>query len=150
LDYTARFIELASEINTSMPYYVVNKVADGLNDVAKSVKNSRIAVLGVAYKRDIDDVRESPALDVIQLLEEKGAIVSYYDPYVPSVRLEGDRVMHSTPYSIDWLAQADCVVIVTDHRIFNWEEVLQHSQLVVDTRNATAHVNGGRARVIGL
>jgi UDP-N-acetyl-D-glucosamine dehydrogenase len=150
LDYTARFIELASEINTSMPYYVVSKVVDGLNDAAKSVKNSRIAVLGVAYKRDIDDVRESPALDVIQLLEEKGAIVGYHDPYVPSVRLEGDRVMHSTPYSTNWLAQADCVIIVTDHRIFNWEEILEHSQLVVDTRNATAQVANGRARVIGL
>jgi UDP-N-acetyl-D-glucosamine dehydrogenase len=150
LNYTARFIELASEINTSMPYYVVSKVTDGLNDDAKSVKNAKIHVMGVAYKRDIDDVRESPALDIIQLLEEKGALVSYHDPYVPRIRLEGERIMEASAYSPAWLAEADCVVIVTDHTVFNWSELLDNSHLVVDTRNATAKFDKGSTRVIGL
>lgn len=151
LNYTARFIELASEINTEMPYYVVSKVTDALNDEAKAVRGSHVAVLGVAYKKDIDDVRESPALDVIQLLEEKGARVTYHDPYVPSVRLEHGRIMHSTPYSLEWLESTDCVVIVTNHTVYDYGEILQHSSLVVDTRNATANYrHNGRARVVGL
>jgi len=149
LNYTARFIELASEINTAMPYYVVSKVADALNDQAKSIRNAHIAVMGVAYKRDIDDVRESPALDVIQLLEEKGATVSYHDPYVAKVRLEGGRMMTSTPYSQDWLAKSDCVVIVTNHTDFDYQEIVDCSTVVVDTRNATAGLRG-KAQVIGL
>jgi UDP-N-acetyl-D-glucosamine dehydrogenase len=149
LNYTARFIELASEINTSMPYYVVSKVTDGLNEDAKAVKNAKIAVLGVAYKKDIDDVRESPALDVIQLLEERGAHVTYHDPHVPSIRLEGGRTMQSQAYSTDWLAGADCVVIITNHSTYDWAEVAGHSRLVVDTRNALAGIKG-RAQVIGL
>jgi UDP-N-acetyl-D-glucosamine dehydrogenase len=151
LNYTARFIELASEINTSMPYYVVNKVTDGLNDQAKAVRNAKVAVLGVAYKKDIDDVRESPALDVIQLLEEKGAEVTYHDPYVPSIRLEHGRIMQSVAYSADWLAEADCVVIITNHSSYDWAHVLAHSRVVVDSRNATAKVKGPHtAKVIGL
>ena len=149
LNYTARFIELASEINTSMPHYVVAKVTDALNDRALAVRNARVAVLGVAYKRDVDDVRESPALDVIQLLEEKGALVSYHDPHVPQIRLEGGRIMTGSDYSADWLSQADCVVIITNHSSYDWAEVLAHSDIVVDTRNATADYEG-RARVIGL
>jgi UDP-N-acetyl-D-glucosamine dehydrogenase len=149
LNYTARFIELASEINTSMPYYVVNKITQALNEEARAVRGSRIAVLGVAYKKDIDDVRESPALDVIQLLEEKGALVEYHDPYVPSIRLEGGRYMASSPYSTAWLGQADCVVIITNHSQTDWAEVVAHSRLIVDTRNATKNLNGS-ARVIGL
>lgn len=152
LNYTARFIELASEINTSMPYYVVNKVTDGLNDQAKSVRNAKIAVLGVAYKKDIDDVRESPALDVIQLLEEKGALVTYHDPYVPTIRLEHGRTMQSVEYTEQWLAEADCVVIVTNHSTYDWKHVLTHSRVVVDSRNATAKFlgQGQQAKVIGL
>ncbi len=148
LNYNARFIELASEINTSMPYYVVNKVADALNDEGKAVRGSRIAVLGVAYKKDIDDVRESPALDVIHLLEEKGASVSYHDPYIPSVRLDG-RTLESVELTADWLAGADAVVWVTDHTVYDRQWILDNARLVVDTRNATKGFRG-RARVVGL
>lgn len=161
LNYTARFIELASEINTNMPVYVTEKVALALNDDAKSVRGSRIVVLGVAYKKDIDDVRESPALDVINLLLERGASVVYHDPFVPSIRLEDEHIasihghptMQSTPYSAELLAGADCVVIVTDHSGFQWHDILEHSKLVVDTRNAVAAAksqNGSKARVVTL
>ncbi len=150
LNYTARFIELASEINTSMPIYVVQKIANALNDRTLPVRSSRIAVLGVAYKPDVDDVRESPALDIIQLLEEKGAKVTYHDPYVPKIRLEGERIMESTPYSTEWLAEADCVVIVTNHKVFNYEEIVACSELIVDTRNATARVKNGKTEVVLL
>jgi UDP-N-acetyl-D-glucosamine dehydrogenase len=149
LNYTARFIELASEVNTSMPHYVVGKVTDGLNDKALSVRNARVVVMGVAYKRDVDDVRESPALDVIQLLKEKGADVTYHDSYVPQIQLEDNYIMKASPYSTESLAEADCVVIITDHSSFDWAEVLAHADLVVDTRNATAG-HKTRARVIGL
>lgn len=149
LNYTARFIELASEINTSMPLYVIDKVNDALNDDSKSVRGSKIVVLGVAYKRDIDDVRESPALDIISLLEKRGAHVTYHDPYVAQIRLEDNAIMKSTPYSDALLTDADCVVIVTDHSSFDWQHVLEHSQLIVDTRHATAAKNG-RARVVPL
>jgi UDP-N-acetyl-D-glucosamine dehydrogenase len=150
LNYTARFIEMASEINTSMPLYVVNRIVEALNDDAKSVRNSKIAVLGVAYKRDVDDLRESPALDIIQLLQEKGAEVSYHDPYVPSMRLEYERVLHCTELTSDWLRAADCVVIVTDHTVFNWQWMVDHSKLIVDTRNATAKINPNGARIVKL
>jgi UDP-N-acetyl-D-glucosamine dehydrogenase len=149
LNYTARFIELASEVNTSMPHYVVGKVTDGLNDKALSVRNARVVVMGVAYKRDVDDVRESPALDVIQLLKDKGADVTYHDPHVPQIQLEDDYIMKASPYSTESLAEADCVVIITDHSSFDWAEVLAHADLVVDTRNATAGYKT-RARIIGL
>lgn len=150
LNYTARFIELASEINTSMPIYVMQKIADALNDRTLPLRTSKIAVLGVAYKPDVDDVRESPALDIIQLLEEKGAKVTYHDPYVSKIRLEGERIMESTPYSTQWLAEADCVVIVTNHKDFNYAEIVENSHLIVDTRNATAKVskNGGAEIVL--
>lgn len=149
LNYTARFIELASEINTSMPLYVLNKITDALNDDGKAVRNSKIVVMGVAYKRDVNDVRESPALDILTLLEEKGAQVVYHDPYVERVRLEGEAVMRSTPYSPELLANADCVVIITDHSNFDYQHILDHSKLVVDTRNATAS-RTGKARVVPL
>lgn len=148
LNYNARFIELASEINTGMPLYVVQKVADALNDDAKPVRGSRIVVLGVAYKPDVDDVRESPALDVIELLRERGADVAYHDPYVSSIRL-GEDTLHSEAYDDDLLAGADCVVVVTDHSSYDWEHVLSRSQLVMDTRHATFS-HSGTARVIGL
>lgn len=149
LNYTARFIELASEINTSMPLYVVEKVTDALNDESKSVRGAKVVILGVAYKRDVDDVRESPALDVISLLREKGAQVVYHDPYVSSVRLENQEVMHNTPYSDELLTTADCVVIVTDHKAFNWQQIVDHSHLIVDTRHATSKLSG-KARIVTL
>lgn len=149
LNYNARFIELASEINTAMPLYVIDKVVDALNDDQKSVRGSKVVVLGIAYKRDVDDVRESPALDVIGLLMNRGADVVYHDPYIPSVRLEDDEVMHNTPYSDELLETADCVVIITDHTVFNWQHILDHSKVVVDTRSATEKLNG-KARVVPL
>ncbi len=148
LNYNARFIELASEINTSMPVYVVNKVADALNDDGKAVRGSKIVVLGVAYKKDIDDVRESPALDIIHLLEAKGAAVVFHDPYIPSVRLE-DRKAQSEELTPALLASADCVVWVTDHTQYDRQFILDHSKLVLDTRNAAKGFKG-KARVVGL
>lgn len=149
LNYNARFINLASEINTSMPLYVVDKVSDALNDDAKSVRNARIVVLGVAYKPNIDDVRESPALDVIDLLRHKGANVIYNDPYVPRITLEGGFVLTSTDYSTDLLHTADCVVIITHHRMYDWAEVVAHSRLIMDTRHVTTSATNG-ARIVTL
>lgn len=150
LDYTARFIELASEINTSMPVHVVNKVADALNDDRKPVRGSRVLVLGVAYKRDVDDVRESPALDVIQLLQQKGADVVYHDPYVPRVRLHNDEMMHTAVYSDELLASVDCVVVVTDHSSYDWQQVAACSRLIIDTRHALPRNGKHSARIVSI
>lgn len=147
LNYTARFIELAAEINSHMPDYVVNKIGDALNDERKAIKGSRILVLGVAYKRDVGDVRESPALDVIHLLNERGGAVSYHDPFVPTVRLDGVS-LSSVELTAEALAAADCVVIVTDHRAFDWAWVADNARLIVDTRNALT--DPGKARVVRL
>jgi UDP-N-acetyl-D-glucosamine dehydrogenase len=137
LNYKTRFIDLASEINSEMPTLVVQRVAQALNDQRKAVKGSRILVLGVAYKRDVDDTRESPALDVMSLLEERGADVVYHDPHVPSFREDGhERV--SVPFSDGELARADAVVIITDHSSVDYQRVVDLAALVVDTRNATA------------
>jgi len=149
LNYTARFIELASEINTSMPLYVIDKVTDALNDDSKAVRGANIVVLGVAYKRDIDDVRESPALDVIGLLRNKGANISYHDPHVPVIRLEDDEKMYGVEYSEQLLENADCVVIVTDHTSYNWQHIVDHSRIIVDTRHATPNFSG-KARIVTL
>lgn len=149
LNYTARFIELASEVNTSMPLYVLDKVIDALNDEGKAVRGSRVVVLGVAFKRNIDDVRESPAIDVITLLQERGASVVYHDPYVPHLRLHTSARLDGVPYSDALLSSADCVVIITDHDSFDWQHVVDHSRLIVDTRNATGRVRGA-ARVVAL
>jgi len=149
LNYTARFIELASEINTSMPYHVVKMVMEALNEEGKALRGARVGILGMAYKRDIDDVRESPALDVHELLEEKGAIVSFNDPYVPSVRLSGDRVVKSVELSPEWLAAQDCIVIVTDHTVYDPAFLLEHAHLIVDTRNKIGN-HKGKARVVRL
>jgi len=129
----ARFIELAGYINGQMPHFVVSKVQNALNEVCKSVKGSKIVIYGTAYKRDIDDVRESPALDIIHLLKKRGAEVSYVDPYIPSIRLEGE-VMTASPAEI--VKEADCVVIVTDHKCFDYKALVEDSNLLVDTRNA--------------
>lgn len=147
LNYTARFIELAAEINSHMPDYVVNKIGDALNDERKAIKGSHILVLGVAYKRDVGDVRESPALDVIHLLNERGGEVSYHDPFVPTVRLDGVS-LSSVELTAEALAAADCVVIVTDHRAFDWAWVADNARLIVDTRNALT--DPGKARVVRL
>jgi UDP-N-acetyl-D-glucosamine dehydrogenase len=148
LNYNARFIELAAEINSNMPLYVVSKVMDTLNAVRKTVNGSHILVLGAAYKRDIDDLRESPALDVIRLLQERGADVAYHDPYIPDLHHEG-LDLASVPLTVEAVKNADCVVIVTDHTAYDWQHVLDHSRLVVDTRHATPP-RTGKARVVLL
>jgi len=149
LNYKTRFIDLASEINSHMPEWVVQKVADALNDEAKAVRGSRILVLGVAYKRDIDDVRESPALDVMRLLEERGATVAFHDPYVREFREDG-HIRTGVALSVAELEATDAVVVVTDHRATDYQRVLNHASLVVDTRNVTAPLTAGRARVVPL
>ena len=147
LNYKTRMIELAGEVNSEMPHYVVDKIQDALNRHRKAVNGSRILVLGVAYKREIDDVRESPALDIMHLLEAKGAVVAYHDPYVPEVREDGEmrKSVALTPAEIK---AADCVVIVTDHQVVDYDAVVADAKLVVDTRNATRGVAGGT--VVGL
>jgi UDP-N-acetyl-D-glucosamine dehydrogenase len=149
LNYKTRFIDLASEINSAMPDYVVEKVARALNDVRKPVAGSHVLVLGVAYKKNIDDVRESPALDVIRLLEARGAEVSFHDPYVAQIREEGTEHI-SVPLTSKTLEAVDAVVIVTDHDNVDYDLVVDHAPLVVDTRNATARTRPGRARVVAL
>jgi UDP-N-acetyl-D-glucosamine dehydrogenase len=134
-NYNARFIELASEINTGMPRYVVEKIQDALNKNRKAINGSRILVLGVAYKPNVSDLRESPALDVIGLLQKKGAIVDYHDPFVPEVRHESLH-LQCVPDLEGAVQQADCVVITTDHEAYQWKKILEQARLVVDTRNA--------------
>jgi UDP-N-acetyl-D-glucosamine dehydrogenase len=137
--FEARFIELAGHVNGAMPHHVVEKIADALNSHSKSVRGSSVLILGISYKRDIDDVRESPALDVMAALHQKGARVGYHDPYLPTLLARdwpGGFDLRSTPLSPETLAAADCAVIVTDHRVMDFEAIVQHARLVVDTRNA--------------
>ncbi len=148
LNYNARMIEVASEINTGMPRHVVNMVVDALNEERKPVKGSKILVLGVAYKPEIGDTRESPALDVIRLLQAKGAEVSYHDPYVPDLRHEG-LSLENAELTPEVLREADAVVITTNHKAIDWDLVVEHAKLIIDTRNATAG-RKGKAKVIKL
>lgn len=149
LNYKTRFIDLASEINSHMPEWVVDRVASSLNDVSKALRGSRVLVLGVAYKRDIDDVRESPALDVIRLLEERGAHVEYHDPFVREFR-ENGNVRRSVELSDEMLRWADAVVVITDHDRIDYQRVVDQATLLVDTRNVSARLRPGRARVVPL
>jgi UDP-N-acetyl-D-glucosamine dehydrogenase len=149
LNYKTRFIDLASEINSSMPDFVVEKVSQALNEERKAVKGSRVLVIGVAYKKNIDDMRESPALDVIRLLEGKGAAVQYHDPFVPSFREDGHE-RRGVDLAPERLAEADAVVIVTDHDGVDYQGIVDAASLVVDTRNATARTRASRARVVSL
>jgi UDP-N-acetyl-D-glucosamine dehydrogenase len=143
-DFRTRFIELAGEINTNMPYHVLESVTRALNQQKKALNGSRVLVLGVAYKKDIDDLRESPALVIIELLQKEGAQVSYNDPYFPTVGKgrKYDLQMKCAP--LDNLAQYDCVLIVTDHSDYDYARIVRESQLVVDTRNATRGIEGGK------
>jgi UDP-N-acetyl-D-glucosamine dehydrogenase len=134
LDYRTRFIDVASEVNSEMPAFWVGKVAEQLNQDAKSVRRSRVLVVGVAYKKDIDDVRESPAIDIIHLLQQQGADVAYHDPYVPELR-EDNVSARSVALSRDEVAAADCVVIVTDHSNLDYDLLRSHANRIVDTRN---------------
>jgi UDP-N-acetyl-D-glucosamine dehydrogenase len=154
LAFKTRMIELASEINSEMPAYVVRKVSDALNDEAKPIRGSRVLVLGVAYKRDIDDLRESPALEVMQLLQEKGARVSYHDPFCPVIHDDGHTPLqglplHSVPLDLSVLRATDAVVIVTDHTAVDYGRIAEDASLVIDTRGVMRSYPG-RARVVGL
>jgi UDP-N-acetyl-D-glucosamine dehydrogenase len=150
LDHPARFIQLAAEVNGSMPRHVEGKIAHALNENEKSVRRARVLILGVAYKPNISDVRESPALELIHLLLAKGADVSFSDPHVAEIRV-GETRLVATPLTDDTLGQSDCVVIITDHNGFDWNQVVSHSRTIVDTRNATARATvSGRARVYKL
>ena len=135
LNYKTRFIDLAGELNTEMPNFWVRKVGDALNGHGKAVRGAKILVLGVAYKKDIDDIRESPALDIIRLLQQQGATVTYHDPHVPSFK-EDHNEMRSVPFSTESVAAADCVMIVTDHTAIDYRMIRDRAQLVVDTRRA--------------
>jgi UDP-N-acetyl-D-glucosamine dehydrogenase len=130
----ARFIELAGYVNGQMPHFVVEKVQNALNDQAKAVKGSHIHILGVAYKREIDDVRESPALDIIHLLQKRGATVTFSDPYVPSIRIENETMFAKDAATA--AAAADCCVVVTDHKTVEYGPIVEQAKLIVDTRNA--------------
>jgi len=150
-DFATRFIELAGEINTEMPYHVVNAVAAALNERQKSIKGSKILLLGVAYKKDVDDLRESPSLKLLELLTARGAILDYNDPYFAALH----KMRHydfsnkkSVPLDADTLASYDCVLIATDHSSYNYDDIVRNAQLVVDTRNATRRVTKGRDKIV--
>jgi UDP-N-acetyl-D-glucosamine dehydrogenase len=144
-----RFIELAGEINTRMPHYVVTRVAEALNDHGKPLRGSRVGVLGVAYKSDVDDPRESPAVAILELLERRGALVSYNDPYIPTLpRMRHHSIqLSSEPLTEDWVTAQDCLVIVTNHSDYDVDWVARHARLLVDTRNATAGCPASRGRI---
>ena len=148
LDYQARLIELASEINAEMPRFVVDKVRSALNATKRAVNGARILVLGVAYKPDVDDVRESPALDVIRELEEDGAEVSFHDPHIPAIQWEGRR-RWGVECTDEALEAADVVVLVTDHSVFDVERILGNARVLVDSRNATSHIRKKRGMAPG-
>jgi UDP-N-acetyl-D-glucosamine dehydrogenase len=135
LNYKTRFIDLAGELNTEMPVFWVRKVGDALNHLGKSVRGSSVLILGVAYKKDIEDLRESPALDIIRLLEQQGAKVTYHDPYVPSFSEDGHGFT-SVPLTAETVKAADCVMVVTDHTTLDYKLVRTHARCIVDTRNA--------------
>ncbi len=147
---STKFIELAGEINSSMPEYVVNRVSEALNHVGKPVRNSRIGVLGVAYKKDIDDPRESPSFKLIELLTHRGAKISYSDPHVttlPAMRSFNVPRLSSEALTPEYLSSLDCTLIATDHSAFNWADIVRHSQIVVDTRNACKGITQGRDKI---
>jgi UDP-N-acetyl-D-glucosamine dehydrogenase len=137
-DFRTKFIELAGEINEQMPYHMKGFVADALNSHKKALNGSRVLVLGMAYKKDIDDYRESPSIAIIKLMQEAGALVDYNDPYVPAVR---DHGLNMESVSLDKIGEYDCVAILTDHTSYNYKQIVEDSQLVVCTRNATKGID---------
>ncbi|HLH35173.1 MAG TPA: nucleotide sugar dehydrogenase [Alloacidobacterium sp.] len=143
-DFRTKFIELAGEVNLAMPYYVVEKTAEALNEQSKALKGSKVLVLGLAYKKDIDDLRESPSLTIIELLKQRGAIVSYNDPFFPHVGHGRHYDLNMDGVSLDNLSQYDCVLIVTDHSDYDYERITRESQLVVDSRNATKGIQSDK------
>jgi len=142
LNYRARFIELAGEINSSMPDHVCNRVASTLNDARKSVKGSRVLVLGVAYKRDVADTRESPAIDVLKILEQQGAEVAYNDPFVRTLELNAETLVSQDLWPA--VEAADVVVIITDHSDYDYGQIVERARRVVDTRNATKGIDSDK------
>ncbi|TCX56368.1 UDP-N-acetyl-D-glucosamine dehydrogenase [Dehalobacter sp. 12DCB1] len=151
-DFHTRFIELAGEINVEVSSYVVNKVYRALNSLNKSVKDAKVLVVGVAYKKDIEDVRESPALIIMELLRKEGAVLSYHDPYVPVIEPHGGSTMHleSIQLTPNVLQEADCVLIITDHSAIDYDQIVQYAPLVVDTRNATKDVRQMREKIFKI
>lgn len=150
-DFATRFIELAGEINTAMPYHVVSAVTAALNEREKSLKGSRVLLLGVAYKKDVEDLRESPSLKLMQLLIERGVALDYNDPYcpeIPRMRHYDYSHMRSVPLSPETIASYDCVLIATDHGAYDYPAIVESAQLVVDTRNATKNVTAHREKII--
>lgn len=150
-DFSTRFIQLAGEINSSIPYYVVERVGGALNDRSKSIKGSKILMLGMAYKKDVDDVRESPALEIMELLQHRGASLSFSDPFIPrlhKMRHYDFSHMSSTPLTKELLQAQDAVLIATDHTSVDYQFVVDHSSLVIDTRNATKNVKTGREKIV--
>ena len=148
---STRFIELAGEINTSMPTYVVSRIADALNDRSKPLRGSKITLLGMAYKKDVDDPRESPGFELMNLLIEKGAQVSYNDPHIPvlpAMRHYPQLRMASQDLTVEYLQSQDCVLIATDHSAYDWSFIVDNANLVIDTRNATKNVETGRAKIV--
>jgi UDP-N-acetyl-D-glucosamine dehydrogenase len=148
-EFYARFIELASEINSSMPEYVFQKISTGLNQQKKCINGSQILVLGVSYKRDVSDTRESPALDVMELLRRAGADLAYHDPYVDKLAV-GALDLNSCSLEGGAVSNADCVVLMTDHTCFDMSSIAAEASLIIDTRNATKNVGGDRANIIKL
>ena len=149
-DFTTRFIHLSGEINVSMPYYVVSKAIDALNEMGKTIKGARILILGVAYKRDIDDIRESPALAVMKLLQDRGAKIAYNDPHVPKLRpmRKYNFTMSSKPLTEELLQETELILIITDHSQYDYRWIVNNATLVVDTRNATRGIRLPRAKII--
>jgi UDP-N-acetyl-D-glucosamine dehydrogenase len=148
---STRFIELAGEVNTAMPAYVVSRVADALNDRSKPVKGSKVLILGMAYKKDVDDARESPGFELMDLLQKRGAIVTYNDPHIPRlppVRHQPHFDLQSQPLTPEVLGSQDCVLIATEHSAYDWDAIVEQAPLVVDTRNATKGVTRNREKIV--
>ena len=147
---TTRFIELAGEVNSQMPVYVITRLAEFLNDAGKPIKGSKICLLGMAYKKDVDDPRESPSFELLDLLRERGADLTYNDPHIPTLpemRHHNVPEMQSEELTSGFLKKQDCVLIATDHSVYDYDFIVKHSKLVIDTRNATKEVKDNRERI---
>jgi UDP-N-acetyl-D-glucosamine dehydrogenase len=147
-DFHMRFTETAAEINLAMPWFVREKVRRVLNDRGCPLKESHILQIGLAYKKNVEDWQESPALKVTHLLEQDGAVIEYHDPHIPSMREEDGRLRHSVLLTAQALSSASCVLITTDHSLVDWDFVVQHATAILDTRNATKHVTSGREKIV--
>ena len=149
LDYDARFIKLAGEINTSMPMHVIDLISSSLNEYQKSINGSKILVVGVSYKKDIDDCRESPALDIIELLQKSGSYIKYYDPYIPKLSYNDNEFETLQKLDKNVLENFDVCAIITDHSNIDYDMILQHSSLIIDTRNVFKNKNDTKIRRLG-